>query len=143
MRWSNEAFKAGKEIEKMKRLTLHRIASSLLLPSFACDLLICLFSLMRVTLQNRIHMDWKLFFYGPIPHIRIDQVKEAMINATFKKIANATIGLSLKDKFLQKLWNILKLIRNCEEKSHIFKNTFSVNICNWFQQIFTFVIQSL
>ncbi len=27
--WSNEAFNAGKEIEAMKRLTLHRIASSL------------------------------------------------------------------------------------------------------------------
>ncbi len=41
-RWSNEAFNAGKRIEAMKRLTLHRIASSLhcfiasslLLPSF-------------------------------------------------------------------------------------------------------------
>ncbi len=28
--WSNEAFNAGKEIKAMKRLTLHRIASSLL-----------------------------------------------------------------------------------------------------------------
>jgi hypothetical protein len=27
--WSNEAFNAGKETEAMKRLTLHRIASSL------------------------------------------------------------------------------------------------------------------
>jgi hypothetical protein len=38
--WSDEAFNAGKEIEAMKRLTLHRIASSLhrftaLMPSFA------------------------------------------------------------------------------------------------------------
>jgi hypothetical protein len=31
---SDEAFNAGKEIEAMKHLTLHRIASSLLLPSF-------------------------------------------------------------------------------------------------------------
>jgi hypothetical protein len=31
---SDEAFNAGKEIEAMNRLTLHRIASSLLLPSF-------------------------------------------------------------------------------------------------------------
>ncbi len=29
MQWSDEAFNAGKEIEAMKRLTLHRIASSL------------------------------------------------------------------------------------------------------------------
>jgi hypothetical protein len=36
--WSHEAFNAGIEIEAMKRLTLHRIASSLLLPSFACGL---------------------------------------------------------------------------------------------------------
>ncbi len=34
MRRSDEAFNAGKEIEAMKRLMLHRIASSLLLPSF-------------------------------------------------------------------------------------------------------------
>jgi hypothetical protein len=33
--WSDEAFNAGKETEAMKRLTLHRIASSLLVPSFA------------------------------------------------------------------------------------------------------------
>ncbi len=32
--WSDEAFNVGTEIEAMKRLTLHRIASSLLLPSF-------------------------------------------------------------------------------------------------------------
>jgi hypothetical protein len=30
-------FNAGKEIEAMKRLTLHRIASSLLLPSFGIE----------------------------------------------------------------------------------------------------------
>jgi hypothetical protein len=30
----DEAFNPDKEIEAMKRLTLHRIASSLLLPSF-------------------------------------------------------------------------------------------------------------
>ncbi len=35
--WSDEAFNAGKEIEAMKHLMLHRIASSLLLPSIACD----------------------------------------------------------------------------------------------------------
>jgi hypothetical protein len=35
VRQSDEAFSAGKEIEAMKRLTLHHfIASSLLLPSF-------------------------------------------------------------------------------------------------------------
>jgi hypothetical protein len=33
--WSDEAFNTGKEVEVMKRLTLHCIASSLLLPSFA------------------------------------------------------------------------------------------------------------
>ena len=32
--WSDEAFNTGKEIEAMKRLTLHHIASSLLVPSF-------------------------------------------------------------------------------------------------------------
>jgi hypothetical protein len=32
---SDETFNAGKEIEAMKRLMLYRIASSLLLPSFA------------------------------------------------------------------------------------------------------------
>ncbi len=32
---SDEAFNAGKKSEAMKRLTLHRIASSLLVPSFA------------------------------------------------------------------------------------------------------------
>ncbi len=32
--WSDEAFNAGKEIEAIK---LHRIASSLLLPSFDCN----------------------------------------------------------------------------------------------------------
>jgi hypothetical protein len=36
--WSYEAFNAGKEIEAMKHLMLHRIASSLLLPSFGCNL---------------------------------------------------------------------------------------------------------
>jgi hypothetical protein len=35
--WSNEAFNIGKEIEVMKRLTLDRIVSSLLLPSFDSD----------------------------------------------------------------------------------------------------------
>jgi hypothetical protein len=34
---SDEAFNADKEIEAMKRLTLHRIASSLLVPSSAAD----------------------------------------------------------------------------------------------------------
>ncbi len=34
---SNEAFNAGKEIEAMKRLTLHRITALLLLPSFDCE----------------------------------------------------------------------------------------------------------
>ncbi len=38
--WSDEAFNAGKEIEAMKRLTLHRIASSLLLSSFAYSILL-------------------------------------------------------------------------------------------------------
>jgi hypothetical protein len=32
--WSDEAFNIGKEIKAMKRLTLHRIASSLLVLSF-------------------------------------------------------------------------------------------------------------
>ncbi len=32
--WSDEVFNAGKEIEAMKRLRLHRIASLLLVPSF-------------------------------------------------------------------------------------------------------------
>ncbi len=37
-RWSDEVFNASKEIEVMKRLTLHCfIASSLLLPSFAIE----------------------------------------------------------------------------------------------------------
>ncbi len=34
---SDEAFKARKEIKAMKRLTLHCISSSLLVPSFGCE----------------------------------------------------------------------------------------------------------
>ncbi len=36
--WSDEAFNAGKEIEAMKRVTLHCNASSLLVPIFVYKL---------------------------------------------------------------------------------------------------------
>jgi hypothetical protein len=47
MQWSDEALNAGKEIEAMKRLTLHRIASSL--HRFIAPVLLPIFALGRTT----------------------------------------------------------------------------------------------
>ncbi len=62
--WSDEAFNAGKETEAMKRLTLHRIASSLLVPSFGWDRAVEYMELTEETAEVQILLVYKYVILG-------------------------------------------------------------------------------